>query len=436
MTTEEQIASLTAQLNQALAELSRMQEQLRLAQARIEELEKKKTPPAAFVKANVKKPEGGEKPPRKKREAQFNRGRATMLPTQQVEHRVLDCPACHLRLGGISLARTREVIDLPAPAPLEVREHRIYKGWCSACQKWYEAPIDLHEQVLGHGRIGHRVMSLIATLRTVMRLPFRQIQQYLATVHGLHLSCGELVELLHRLTDTLQPQVQALKQQLLSSPAIQADETGWREDGKNGYIWSVSTPTVRYYEYHHSRGREVVTSLLGENYEGVLGSDFYAAYNVHDGMHQRCWVHLLRANHDLKNEYPEDEALQAWEQEVKAVYEEAVAWVQQGLDPHLSPRQHQVKREAHQHAFEQQLMAVCQPYLHVAVPQQTDVVNALNAFCQNSSSLSRCQESLRTIISRNAVFVPLWSPAKSVVAHAVPKVHRPVWDLPASLAPG
>ncbi len=241
-------------MNQALAELSRAQEtlrataqelqatqeQLRVAQARIEEWEKKKTPPAAFVKANVRKPGGDEKLPRKKRDAQFNRGRPTMQPTQQVEHRVLDCPTCHLRLGGISLARTREVLDLPAPAPFEVREHRIYKGWCSTCQQWYEAPVDFHEQVLGQGRIGHRLTSLIATLRTVMRLPFRHIQLYLSTVHDLHLSCGELVELLHRLTDALTPRVQALKQQILSSPAIQADETGWREDGKNGYIWEVA----------------------------------------------------------------------------------------------------------------------------------------------------------------------------------------------------
>ncbi len=69
------------------------------------------------------------------------------------------------------------------------------------------------------------------------------------------------------------------------SPAVQADETGWCEDGKNGYIWSINTPTVRYYEYHHSRGSEVMTHLLGERFEGVLGSDFFASYNVYAGLH-------------------------------------------------------------------------------------------------------------------------------------------------------
>jgi|SRR5450755_507810 transposase len=385
MTTEEQIAYLNTKLNQVVAELSQTQEELRVtkeeldttqeklrgAQKRIEELEKQKTPPAAFVKANVKKPEAGEKKARKKRDAQFNRGRARMQATQRVEHRLINCPDCHLRLGGISLARLREVIDLPPPAAVEVTEHQIYKGWCASCQRWHEAPVDLHDQVLGQGRIGHRLASLIATLRTVMRLPYRQIQVYLRTLHGVQVSIGELVELLHRMSKALGPMLADLKEQCRASPALQADETGWREDGKNGYIWSLSTPTVRYYEYHHSRGSEVVKALIGETYEGVLGSDFYAAYNIHQGLHQRCWVHFLREVHDLKEKHPQHEELFAWAASVKALYEQAVTWAGQGPDPALSPRLQQLECEAQQHAFEQRVWQVCQPYLRTPTPQHT-----------------------------------------------------------------
>src|SRR2546429_6676309 len=54
MTAEETIASLEAQLKQTLERLDEVTEQLRVAQARIEELEQLKTPPPAFVKANKK----------------------------------------------------------------------------------------------------------------------------------------------------------------------------------------------------------------------------------------------------------------------------------------------------------------------------------------------------------------------------------------------
>jgi hypothetical protein len=123
--------------------------------------------------------------------------------------------------------------------------------------------LDVSAEVMGQGRLGVRISSLIAYLRTVMRLPMRQIQADLATLHGLKISVGEIAEILHRLREQMKPTLATLKAAIRASPAVQADETGWREDGINGYIWSVSTPTLRYYEYHHSRGHEVVEALLG-----------------------------------------------------------------------------------------------------------------------------------------------------------------------------
>jgi len=371
MTAEETIASLEAQLKQALERLTEVTEQLRVAQARIEELEKLKTPPPAFVKAEKKKPPEEQQKARKKRDANYNRARPRSTATQIVEHRLVNCPECQLRLGGISLARSREIIDVPPPPPVEVTDHRIYKGWCTGCQKWHEAPVDWHDQVVGQGRIGVRLASLIATLRTVMRLPIRQIQAYLLTLHGVTISIGEIVELLHRMKAQMQPQLDALKTEIRASPAVQADETGWREDGSNGYIWSVSTPSVRYYEYHHSRAGEVVKQLIGDDFGGVLGSDFYAGYNIHQGLHQRCWVHFLRDGHELKEKHPHDEQLFTWAASVKAIYDAAVAWAEHGPDPHLSPRKQQQARVAQQHAFEQHLWQLCQPYVGTAMPQHT-----------------------------------------------------------------
>jgi hypothetical protein len=218
MTAEETITSLEGQLKEALERLKEVTERLReteehlkQAQARIAEVEKQKTPLPSFVKANKKKTKAEEKKPRKKREAQYNRARQRSVPTQMVEHRIVACPDCHLRLGGISLARRREVIDVPPPPTVEVSEHRIYKGWCTGCQKWHEAPVDFSEQVLGQGRIGVRLASMIAYLRTVMRLPLRQLRDVLRDLHGMPVSLGELVERLasdHRVcaADAHEPQ--------------------------------------------------------------------------------------------------------------------------------------------------------------------------------------------------------------------------------------
>lgn len=362
MTQEEEIAHLRGE-NQALREA------LSQALARIEELEKQKTPPPEFVKANVKKEASHEKKPRKKRDAKHNHGRRRAAPTQIVEHRLLTCPDCHLHLGGISLGRVREVIEVPPPPPVEVIHHRIFKGWCESCQKWHEAPLDVQGEVLGQGRLGVRLISLIATLRTVMRLPVRQIRDLLQTLHGVQVSVGEIVEVLHRVVRQAQPLLDEWQAHIRASPAVQADETGWREDGLNGYIWSVCTPTLRYYEYHHSRAGEVVKRLIGDQFSGVLGSDFYAGYNIHQGLHQRCWVHFLRDIHDLKKAHPEHAQLWQWANQVKQIYERAKT--APAPDPQLPTTKQQAQRVALQRAFEQELWRVCAPFVHTQAPMRT-----------------------------------------------------------------
>ena len=109
--------------------------------------------------------------------------------------------------------------------------------------------------------------------------------------------------------------------------------------------------------------------MLGASFEGVLGSDFYASYHVYTGQHQRCWVHLLRDRHELKEQHPDDADVQQWAKDVKAVYDRAVAYA--GPDPSLPPAKQEVTRRKLQHAFEQELWQLCAPYAHTSSPLHT-----------------------------------------------------------------
>src|SRR5690348_14041606 len=131
MTADERIAALEGQLKQALERVRFLEEQLSAAYKHIEELEKQKTAPPAFTKANVRKPHDEQKKPRKKRAAQHNRARRREQPTRMVEHHISTYGKCGSRLGGVSITRPRQVIELPLPPPVEVTEHVVYHGWCS-----------------------------------------------------------------------------------------------------------------------------------------------------------------------------------------------------------------------------------------------------------------------------------------------------------------
>ena len=318
-----------------------LQAQLAAALTRIAELENRPKDPPPFVKADTPK---RERKPRRKRKPEHNRARRLETPTRVEQHALEHCPDCGLRLHGGTLARRRQVIDLPAPQPVEVVEHQVIKRWCAWCQRWQVPTLDLQGQVLGQRRLGVRIASLIAYLRTTLRLPVRRIQAYLQTIHGLTISVGEIVELLHHVRRVTQPTVAQLQAQARASPILHMDETGWREAGQNGYIWGFSTPGeagVRYYEYVPSRAGAVVKRLLGGKFVGHLVSDFYGGYNIYAGKHQRCWVHLLRDLHALKEAHSAEEAVQTWAAAVRQLYDEAQVFLQRAEVPSQADREAQ-----------------------------------------------------------------------------------------------
>ena len=232
------LCQLVAQLQAAL---TAAQTHIVELEQRIVELEQQRQNPPSFVKPHRPTPPDP-KPPRKKRASAHNHNRRRETPTRIVPHALDRCPDCAYELQGNSLDYARQVIEIPEPQPVEIIEHQVFKRWCPHCQRWHSPQVDLQGQVLGQGRIGVRIISLIAYLRTTLRLPVRLMRAYLRTIHRLTLSAGEIVELLHKTRHTLQTAVDRLKAAARASPILHGDETGWREAGKNGYIWAFSTP--------------------------------------------------------------------------------------------------------------------------------------------------------------------------------------------------
>src|SRR5207253_10967376 len=124
-------------------------------------------------------------------------------------------------------------------------------------------------------------------LSSCMRMPVRLIREYLYTVHSLTISTGQIVELLHRVAEAapINRAVGAIKQRVRHSRVVHADETGWRQAGQNGYVWSFSTPQgERLYHYNRSRAGDIPKGILGfgSEFKGVLCSDFYCGYNSYE----------------------------------------------------------------------------------------------------------------------------------------------------------
>ena len=325
----ERIRALEAYVVEQDAEIQQLREQLG----------QKKVPQWAKPKRRKAKESKGT---RRKRDVKHNHGRCRHKPTRTEQHALERCPDCGYRLQGKSIDYTREVIELPPPQPVEVIEHQVIKRYCPHCEGYKSPKLDLEGRVLGQGRMGVRLASTIAYLRNTLRMPIRTIQVYLDTLHQLKISTGEIVELLHDVRVATEGALNTLKGEMKASRVVHGDETGWREDGQNGYIWSFSTPGeegIRYYEYDASRGQAVPKRILGEEFKGHLVSDFLGSYNDCSEKHQRCWVHLLRALHELKEAYSDEAEVVAWAQSLRAFYDEGRGWLERARGPTREQRE-------------------------------------------------------------------------------------------------
>ncbi len=104
-----------------------------------------------------------------------------------------------------------------------------------------------------------------------------------------------------------------------ASPVVHLDETGWREAGRNGDVWTASTPAERLF-VRGSRPKGMVDRLIGPEYAGVVVSDFSAASTHDDRCHQYCWAHLLRDIADLVTQHPDDATVVGWARAVGTLF--------------------------------------------------------------------------------------------------------------------
>jgi transposase len=254
--------------------------------------------PPSWVKPNVPERPAGEAKKRKKREGGFVRERSPG-PTQRIVHAVEDCPDCGCHLLGGWVKRHRETIEIPPPH-VEVVGHVLVEGVCPRCGQAHVPALGPAEGAVGRRRLGPRLMSLIGAPREEGRMPIEVIRRHLQTIYRLTLSVGAIDGVLKALATKGEATVKAIRAQIRQSDVVHADETGWREDGKNRYSWLIATERAAYLEVGR-RTTPQIDQILGADFGGVLVTDFYGAYDHFDCPKQRCWAHTIRTQ--LRNHH-------------------------------------------------------------------------------------------------------------------------------------
>jgi len=209
--------------------------------------------------------------------------------TKEYSYILKQCPICKESVGKVvdTVIKYTEDIDLK-PRPI-VTKHTITRHWCSHCETYVKDP-----NVPTITRIGKNTLGYVLYARYRLRLPMERIKESLLDLYNFKISEGEIVATLKDAEALFGKDYEAIKVMIQDAHAVYADETGWRMDGKNWWLWVFATTKGTQYVIEDTRGKGVPEKVLGEKEDRVIISDGYAAYQNLSGDKQQCWVHLLR----------------------------------------------------------------------------------------------------------------------------------------------
>ncbi len=226
-------------------------------------------------------------------------GRA-LLPEDQVDeivdHYPERCEGCGHEFSEEERSPSRppgrhQVAELP-PIRVIVSEHRTHRLRCRRCR--HRTTAALPAEVAG-AAFGPKLQAAVVTMTARNRVSRREMSELARELFGIGLSVGTVDAVCQRASAALAEPHERLVASVLESGAVNIDETGWFRAGQGRTLWTAATPTAAVFRIAADRHRERLEELLGEQFEGIICSDRWWAYDHLDPeRRQVCWEHLKR----------------------------------------------------------------------------------------------------------------------------------------------
>ena len=256
---------------------------------------------------------------------------------REIEPAVGDrCPQCGTLLvdkGG----KARVILE-SQPVQAEPILYRLPRRYCPRCHRLYQPS---SPGVLPKHLLGNQLITTSTVMHYLHGIPLGRVCEQ------LRVNPGSLVESFHRLAHLFEPVMPRLTEAYRHSHVKHADETGWRTDGHNGYVWLFATDHISLFLFRKSRAAKTPQMTLGQNpLPGVLVVDRYAGYNKAPCSIQYCYAHLLRAVEDLEKDFSDSEEVKAFVSVMAPLLSSAMKLRTQPIqDPDFYPQAAQIKTQ-------------------------------------------------------------------------------------------
>lgn len=206
------------------------------------------------------------------------------------------CPDCGGKLRPFdNPADVLRQVEIAA-TPTIVTEHRGLAYWCPRCESLHCA--ELPKTVKNAGIFGPRLTALVAYMKSVCHASFSTVRKFLRDVVGVNVSRGYPAKVIAKVSRSLAVAHRELCDRLPREAVVNADETGHPENRRRLWTWCFRTQLFTLFHIDPSRGSQVLVEMLGTEFNGVLGCDYFSAYRKYmrkfGVLAQFCTAHLIR----------------------------------------------------------------------------------------------------------------------------------------------
>ena len=303
MTPEEALAIYCAGRAAVIATLCRLSAKVTTLETEIAKLRKDSSTSSKPPSSDITKPPRESKAGERKLGAQpgHPKQERSPWPEEQIDaawdYHALACAHC----GHDDIV----LLDLPPRVIQQVElkqiltrteEHRAHPYFCNACGSTHYTP--LPEAIVREGWFKTHLTAPLAYLSRVCHASFSSIRKFLRDILKLPVSRGYLAKLVQKFSGSLQRPYAELLQRLPLQTQLNVDETGHRENGKRLWTWVFKAELYVLFRIDQSRSSAVLLEVLGKEFEGTLGCDYFSAYRKYmrecNVTVQFCLAHLIR----------------------------------------------------------------------------------------------------------------------------------------------
>ena len=305
--------------------IKHLQEEIAMLKKWAEELERKSNRQAAPFRIREDKRAIN---PGKPGQKAGHKGYYRKISESEIEQTIMvELPGCPDCRGALQDIRDIEQIIEEIPE-IRRRATRVISqcGWCSHCQKEVYSSHPLQTSLASGAakvQLGPGVKSMAMSLQYEYGMTKRKVCKLMKKVFDITLSPGGLVYASHSSAAKMEPQYHSLCSGLQQSGVVHSDETSWYVGSPKHWLWVFTNSNTTVYQVSASRGRSVITNMIGENYTGTLVSDCLAIYDDVNAHQQKCYSHHLKAINEAMEKG--NETQKAYLQALKLLLKTAIA---------------------------------------------------------------------------------------------------------------